>query len=79
MVRHTLKIFQQTLQDFQSVSDHFGTLCIKGLALAPDWTILYKNAAFSILVLSTEKVFIFHKIYLKLKSQTRSKLPVVVT
>ena len=31
MVRHTLKIMQQMLQDFQSVSDHFGELCIKGL------------------------------------------------
>ena len=31
MVRHTLKILQQMLQDFKSVSDHFGTLCIKGL------------------------------------------------
>ena len=27
----TLKILQQMLQDFQSVSDHFGTLCIKRL------------------------------------------------
>ena len=33
MVRHTLKILQQMLQDFKSVSDHFGTLCIKGLIL----------------------------------------------
>ena len=31
MVRHTLKILQQMQQDFLSVSDHFGTLCIKGL------------------------------------------------
>ena len=31
MVRHTLKILQQMLQNFKSVSDHFGTLCIKGL------------------------------------------------
>ena len=31
MVRQTLKILQQMLQDFKSVSDHFGTLCIKGL------------------------------------------------
>ena len=31
MVRHTLKILQQMLQDFQSVSDRFKTLCIKGL------------------------------------------------
>ena len=31
MVRHTLKILQQMLQDFKSVSDHFRTLCIKGL------------------------------------------------
>ena len=29
----TLKILQQILQDFQSVSDHFGTLCIEGLNL----------------------------------------------
>ena len=28
MVRHTLKILQQMLQDFQSVPDHFQTLCI---------------------------------------------------
>ena len=33
MVRHTLKILQQMLQDFKSVSDHFGTLCIKGLTM----------------------------------------------
>ena len=33
MVKYSLKIFQQMLQDFQSVSDHFGTLCIKGLKL----------------------------------------------
>ena len=31
MVRHTLKIFKQMLQDFQSVSGHFVALCIKGL------------------------------------------------
>ena len=31
MVRHTLKILQHLLQDFWSVSDHFGTFCIKGL------------------------------------------------
>ena len=33
MVRHTLKILQHLLQNFESVSDHFGTLCIKGLTL----------------------------------------------
>ena len=33
MVRHTIKILQQMLQDFYSVSDHFGTLCIKGLMM----------------------------------------------
>ena len=27
----TLKILQHLLQDIKSVSDHFGTLCIKGL------------------------------------------------
>ena len=26
-----LKILQQILQDFWSVSDHFGTLCVEGL------------------------------------------------
>ena len=31
IVKHTLKILQQMLQDFLSVFDHFGTLCIKGL------------------------------------------------
>ena len=31
MVRQTLKILQHLPQDFSSVSDHFGTLCIKGL------------------------------------------------
>ena len=31
MVRHTLKILQHLLQDFKNVSDHFGTLRIKGL------------------------------------------------
>ena len=31
--RHTLKILQNLLQDFQSVSDPFGTLCVKGLKL----------------------------------------------
>ena len=29
MVRHILKILQQILQDFQSASDQFRTLCIK--------------------------------------------------
>ena len=33
MVRHTLKILQQMLQEYQSVSEHFGMLCIKGLSL----------------------------------------------
>ena len=31
MVKRTLKILQHLLQDFESVFDHFGTLCIKGL------------------------------------------------
>ena len=31
MVKHTLKILQQMLQDFSSVFDNFGALCIKGL------------------------------------------------
>ena len=36
MVRHTFKILQQMVQGFQSVSDHFGTLCIKGLKILTD-------------------------------------------
>ena len=31
MFRRTLKILQQMLQDFETVSDHLGALCIKGL------------------------------------------------
>ena len=31
MARHTLKIFQQMLQDFKSVSDHFTASQSKGL------------------------------------------------
>ena len=31
MVRHTLKILQQMLRNFQSVFYHFGTLCIEYL------------------------------------------------
>ena len=31
MVRNTLKIFQQMLQDFHNKPDHFGTLSIKKL------------------------------------------------
>ena len=33
MVRHTLKILQHVLQDFESISDHFEALRIKELAL----------------------------------------------
>ena len=36
MVRHTLKILQQMLQDFESVPDHITTLRSKGLMIA--WT-----------------------------------------
>ena len=31
MVRHTVKVLHHLLQDFQSVSDHFGILCNKKL------------------------------------------------
>ena len=31
MVRHALKILQQMLEDFQSMTDPFKALCIKGL------------------------------------------------
>ena len=34
MVRHTLKILQHVRQNFESVSDHFGALCIKCLTLS---------------------------------------------
>ena len=33
MVTHTLKILQQMLLDFLSVSENFGTLCINWLKL----------------------------------------------
>ena len=42
MVRHTFKKLQRLLRNFKNVSDHFGTLCIKGL------TISYKKRAFLI-------------------------------
>ena len=39
MVKHTLKILQHLLQDFQSVFDHFGTLCIKRVSeLFNNWS-----------------------------------------
>ena len=38
MVKHTFKILQQMLQDFQSAFDYFGTLCIKGLKTLKEWT-----------------------------------------
>ena len=51
MVRQTLKILQRLLQNFESVPDHFGMLCIKELKdlneagiLAPEFNpILRKN------------------------------------
>ena len=43
MVKHTLKILQQMLQDFESVSDHFGTSCIKGLTCIITITIALTN------------------------------------
>ena len=44
MVRHTLKILQQMLHDFWSVSDHFGTLCIKGLNIIESfWYITHQR------------------------------------
>ena len=33
MVRNSLKILHQMLNDFKSVSDHFGRLFVKGLKL----------------------------------------------
>ena len=36
---HTLKILQQILQDFKSMSDHFETLCIGGIKLFDKFTI----------------------------------------
>ena len=31
MVRHTLQVLAHSLQDFERVSDHFGTFYIEGL------------------------------------------------
>ena len=39
MVKHNLKIFQQILQDFQSVFDHFGALCIKGFKVTKTFSL----------------------------------------
>ena len=36
MVRHTLKILLRIVHNFYSVSDHFGTLCIKGIKSLAD-------------------------------------------
>ena len=43
MIRHTLKISQHLLQDFQSVPEHFGTLCIKGLKAVNKTKLLAKR------------------------------------
>ena len=40
MARHNLEILQQMLQDFKSVYDHFGTLCIKGFTFPFSFMIL---------------------------------------
>ena len=37
MVRQTLKIFQYILEDFRSVSGHFGMLCINTIITAGDF------------------------------------------
>ena len=54
MVRHTLKILQQMLQDFLSTSDHFGTLGINGLFFfilfikqCHSWMLVLKNKRFN--------------------------------
>ena len=55
MVRHTLKILQHLPQDFLIVSDHFGTLCIKGLI----FNILLQFRCFSTaLTVDIENVFL---------------------
>ena len=38
MVKHTLKIFQHLLQEFQSVSKHFGILRNQGLGVIAQLT-----------------------------------------
>ena len=43
MVRHTLKILEQMSQGLYSMSDHVGTLCIKGLkvkSFSRSWAVL---------------------------------------
>ena len=44
MVRHTLKILQQMLQDFQSVPGHFGTLWTKGYTWPKDYKPSQQNS-----------------------------------
>ena len=55
MIRHTLKTLQQMLQDFQCVSDHFGTLCIKWLKV-----ILEKVLKMFVLKARLYVFFLFH-------------------
>ena len=45
MVRHSLKVLQEILQDFKSVPDHFGTLSIKGLMTFNRYLFLQKAAS----------------------------------
>ena len=47
MIRHTLKISQHLLQDFQSVPEHFGTLCINGLKAVNKTKLLAKKNSFT--------------------------------
>ena len=55
MVRHTLNILQQMLQDIEYVSDHFGKFCIKGLIhSSPDS--LLSNLCYKDVFLMVEKL-----------------------
>ena len=59
MVRHTFNILQHLQHNFYSVSDHFGTLCIKGLIfLKLRIEILLRFSSFE-LVISTLTFWIF--------------------
>ena len=58
MVRHTLKILQQILQDFKSVSDHFATCEVNGLKFEQRKLLL--NAFITSQFFHAPVVWIFH-------------------
>ena len=67
MIKHTLEILQNLLQDFESVSDHFGTLSIKRLiqlflrASTPDD--FYVKILVQIICLVEQSAFVCIEVY----------------